>query len=400
MTEQWDYLVPDETFEELIKQYCNDFTALDKAGRYDPITGRDKEIDDAVLILLQRGRKNVCFLAGAGVGKSAAVVGLSQKINAGNMPDMLQGARVIEVDLSRMASGTASRAEFQGRFLPFMKGLAERYHNPKEPRYILFMDEIHQIMPDCPGSSFAGLSDTIKTYLTQGDIMVIGATTLDEYRMYVTADPALDRRFQKITLKAPSTEETYEIMKNIRPGMEKHHKVTMTNEDLMLVTQLTDEHMRKRNQPDKTIITVDAAMAYHVFKHGTGSEVTKDSIYQMVARETGLNAMAMEDEKQLRAIAEQVAILEGEKEAPKQDEGDGFYDPYADVQDVEMDKDFQAELSAEQAEAEQRIKDSNATDTEKQEQLASLEERMAEKLAEKLEEKLEEKIDQKLAEKQ
>ncbi len=400
MTEQWDYLVPDETFEELIKQYCNDFTALDKAGRYDPITGRDKEIDDAVLILLQRGRKNVCFLPGAGVGKSAAVVGLSQKINAGNMPEMLQGARVIEVDLSRMASGTASRAEFQGRFLPFMKGLAERYHNPKEPRYILFMDEIHQIMPDCPGSSFAGLSDTIKTYLTQGDIMVIGATTLDEYRMYVTADPALDRRFQKITLKAPSTEETYEIMKNIRPGMEKHHKVTMTNEDLMLVTQLTDEHMRKRNQPDKTIITVDAAMAYHVFKHGTGSEVTKDSIYQMVARETGLNAMAMEDEKQLRAIAEQVAILEGEKEAPKQDEGDGFYDPYADVQDVEMDKDFQAELSAEQAEAEQRIKDSNATDTEKQEQLASLEERMAEKLAEKLEEKLEEKIDQKLAEKQ
>lgn len=400
MTEQWDYLVPDETFEELIKQYCNDFTALDKAGRYDPITGRDKEIDDAVLILLQRGRKNVCFLAGAGVGKSAAVVGLSQKINAGNMPEMLQGARVIEVDLSRMASGTASRAEFQGRFLPFMKGLAERYHNPKEPRYILFMDEIHQIMPDCPGSSFAGLSDTIKTYLTQGDIMVIGATTLDEYRMYVTADPALDRRFQKITLKAPSTEETYEIMKNIRPGMEKHHKVTMTNEDLMLVTQLTDEHMRKRNQPDKTIITVDAAMAYHVFKHGTGSEVSKDSIYQMVARETGLNAMAMEDEKQLRAIADQVAILEGEKEAPKQDEGDGFYDPYADVQDVEIDKDFQAELSVEQAEAEQRIKDSGASDAEKQDQLASLEEKMAEKLAEKLEEKLEEKIDQKLAEKQ
>lgn len=400
MTEQWDYLVPDETFEELIKQYCNDFTALDKAGRYDPITGRDKEIDDAVLILLQRGRKNVCFLAGAGVGKSAAVVGLSQKINAGNMPDMLQGARVIEVDLSRMASGTASRAEFQGRFLPFMKGLAERYHNPKEPRYILFMDEIHQIMPDCPGSSFAGLSDTIKTYLTQGDIMVIGATTLDEYRMYVTADPALDRRFQKITLKAPSTEETYEIMKNIRPGMEKHHNVTMTNEDLMLVTQLTDEHMRKRNQPDKTIITVDAAMAYHVFKHGTGCEVTKDSIYQMVARETGLNAMAMEDEKQLRAIAEQVAILEGEKEAPKEEEGDGFYDPYADVQDVEMDKDFQAELANEQAEAEQRIKDSSASDSEKQEQLASLEEKMAEKLAEKLEEKLEEKIDQKLSEKQ
>ena len=124
MTQQWDYLIPDEQFDELIRLYCNDFTGLDKAGRYDPITGRDKEISDAILILLQRGRKNVCFLAGAGVGKSAAVVGLAQRINTGNAPDMLQNARVIEVDLSRMASGTASRAEFQGRFLPFLKGLA------------------------------------------------------------------------------------------------------------------------------------------------------------------------------------------------------------------------------------------------------------------------------------
>lgn len=400
MTEQWDYLVPDDEFTELIRLYCNDFTALDKAGRYDPITGRDKEIDDAILILLQRGRKNVCFLAGAGVGKSAAVVGLSQKINSGDVPDMLQNARVIEVDLSRMASGTASRAEFQGRFLPFMKGLAERYHNPNEPRYILFMDEIHQIMPDCPGSSFAGLSDTIKTYLTQGDIMVIGATTLDEYRMYVTADPALDRRFQKINLKAPNTEETYEIMKNIRPGLQKHHKVTISNENLMLVVQLTDEHMRKRNQPDKSIITADAAMAYHVFTHGINTDLVEDSIFKMVARETGLNAMAMRDELQLRKIEEQIAILEGEKEAPKEEQTEVPYNPAALVKDVEMDKDFQAELAAEQAAAEQRIQDSEASQEEKAEQMANLEERMAEKLAEKLEQKLDEKIDQKLENKQ
>ena len=316
MTELWDYLVPDEEFNELIRLYCNDFTALDKEGRYDPITGRDKEIDDAILILLQRGRKNVCFLAGAGVGKSAAVVGLAQKINGGSVPEMLKNSRVIEVDLSRMASGTSSRAEFQARFLPFMKGLAERYHNPNEPRIVLFMDEIHQIMPGCPGSSFAGLSDTIKTYLTQGDLMVIGATTLDEYRMYVTADPALDRRFQKITLQQPNVPETYVIMKNIIPGLVKHHRVTVTNEDLMLIVRLTEEHMRRRNQPDKSIITADAAMAYHVFCHGINTEVSKESIYYMVARETGLNAKAMHDEDLVRKIAKEVAILDGKIEAP------------------------------------------------------------------------------------
>tara|TARA_R110001592_G_scaffold29350_2_gene106481 strand:+ start:5294 stop:6493 length:1200 start_codon:yes stop_codon:yes gene_type:complete len=397
MTAAWDYLVPDEQFNELIKLYCNDFTALDKMGRYDPITGRDKEIDDAILILLQRGRKNVCFLAGAGVGKSAAVVGLAQKINTNQVPDMLLNSRVIEVDLSRMASGTSSRAEFQGRFLPFMKGLAERYHNPDEPRFILFMDEIHQIMPDCPGSSFAGLSDTIKTYLTQGDILVIGATTLDEYRMYVTADPALDRRFQKISLKAPNAHETYEIMKNIRPGMEKHHKVRISNEDIMLVVQLTDEHMRKRNQPDKTIISVDAAMAYHVFCHGIDQDLSKESIYYMVARETGLNAKAMHDEMQIRKIAKEVAILEGDVIVNDDDEAFVPYDPSALVKDVEIDKGFQSELAMENEEAKKRIMASQASDADKQEQLDSLEERMAEKLAEKLEAKLEEKIDQKLA---
>ncbi len=389
MTEKWDYLVSNEEFEELIRLYCNDFTALDKSGRYDPITGRDKEIDDAILILLQRGRKNVCFLAGAGVGKSAAVVGLCQKINTNQVPEMLKGSRVIEVDLSRMASGTSTRAEFQGRFLPFMKGLAERYHNPNEPRIILFMDEIHQIMPDCPGSSFAGLSDTIKTYLTQGDLMVIGATTRDEYRMYVTADPALDRRFQKVFLKAPNAQETYEIMKNIRPGLEKHHKTKISNENLMLVVKLTEEHMRKRNQPDKSIITADAAMAYHVFVNGIGKEIEKESIYYMVARETGLNAKAMHDEMQIREIEKEVAILEGKAEAPKEKEANVPYNPASMVKDVEMDKEFQAELAAEK-EREKALAE---------EQAKAEEDELAEKLAEKIEQKLEQKIEEKLADK-
>ncbi|MDH5722990.1 MAG: AAA family ATPase [Alphaproteobacteria bacterium] len=356
MTEKWDYLVSDEKLEDLIKNYCVDFTTNAKNGLYGPITGRDKEINDCILILLQKGRKNVCFLAPAGVGKTAAVVGLAQQIVAEKVPDYLKDARVIEVDLSRMASGTSSRAEFQDRFLPLCKGVSERYHNPDLPRIILFLDEIHQIMPNCEGSSYAGLSDTMKPYLTAGDLLVIGATTLDEFRMYVAQDPAMDRRFQKVFLKVPNIQETYAIMKALRPGLEKHHKLTVTNEDLMLIVYLTEEHMRRRNQPDKSIITADAAMAYHVMYQGINQELSKDSIYYMIARETGLNAKAMHDEKLIQEIREEVAVLEGEIVQKK--EKDEAYDPSLKVKDVDMDKDYQAELASEQEKAEKEIAES------------------------------------------
>lgn len=394
MTKNWDYFISEEKLNELIKYYCTDFTALDREGRFDPITGRDKEIQDSILVLLQKGRKNVCYLAGAGIGKTAMVVGLAQQINAGNVPDLLKNARVLEIDLSRMASGTSSRAEFQDRFLPLVRGVAERYHNPDEPRYIIFLDEIHQIMPGCIGSSYAGLSDTIKTYLTSGDLMVIGATTMDEFRMYVVPDPALVRRFQRIELKQPNVNETYQIMKSLRVGLEKHHNVQISNEVTMLVVRLTEEHMRNRNQPDKTIITTDAAMAHFVMNHGTNQELNLDSVYKMVARETGLNATALHDEKLIREIEEEVAILEG-KVVRKEDENANIpYDPSLKVKDVEIDKSFQAELAAEQ----ERINESNASDEEKANLLEELEERMAKKVAERIEEKIDEKLDEKLSE--
>jgi len=384
MTKNWDYTVSDEKFEGLIKNYCTDFTQLEREGRYGPITGREKEISDCVLILLQKGRKNVCFLAPAGVGKTAAVVGLAQEIVAEKVPDYLLNARVIEVDLARMASGTSSRAEFQDRFLPLCKGVSERYHNPDEPRIILFLDEMHQIMPNCEGSSYAGLSDTMKPYLTAGDLLVIGATTLDEFRMYVAQDPAMDRRFQKVFLKVPSIDETYTIMKALRPGLEKHHRVSVSNEQLMLIVQMTEEHMRKRNQPDKSIITTDAAMAYHVMNHGIDQEITNDSIYYMVSRETGLNAMAMHDEVLVGEIKDQVAILEGEKEAVVNEEVNKVYDPSADLKDVEMDKNFQMELDAERDEAQKRIRASEGSETDKQDLMDELEAHLAEKVAARL----------------
>ncbi|MCB9982984.1 MAG: ATP-dependent Clp protease ATP-binding subunit [Rhodospirillales bacterium] len=312
MSEQWSYSVTNDELEELFRKYCTDFTALAKLGRYGPITGRDKEVDETILILMQKGRKNAVLLAPAGVGKTAMVVALAQKIAADDVPDYLLDARVVEIDMARMAAGTNSPAEFQERFIPICKGVAERYHNPNNPRIILFMDEIHQIMPNCVGSAYAGLSDVMKPYLTAGDLMVIGATTLDEFRMYVAEDPALDRRFQKVFLSVPNSVETYAILKALRPSHEKHHGVTISNNNLMTIVQLTDEHMRKRNQPDKSIITMDSAMAYHVKTHGKNTNVTLDSIYYMVGRETGLNKQALHDDKKIQRIMKHVQEIEGE----------------------------------------------------------------------------------------
>lgn len=312
MTAAWNYSVTNEELENLINSYCTDFTRLAKEGRYGPITGRDKEIDETILILLQKGRKNAVLLAPAGVGKTALVVGLAQKVADDEVPAYLRDARLIEVDLARMAAGTSNPAEFQERFIPLCKGIAERFHDPENPRIILFIDEIHQIMPTCKGSSYAGLSDVMKPYLTAGDLMVIGATTLDEFREYVALDPAMDRRFQKVFLKIPNVAETYTILKALRPSFEKHHGVGISNNTLMMIVQLTEEHMRKRNQPDKSIITMDSAMAYHVKEHGNHGEITLDSVYYMVGRETGLNKNALHDEKKLQRVMKQVQELEGD----------------------------------------------------------------------------------------
>ncbi len=310
MTEQWHYIVTNEELEELFRKYCTDFTMLAKQGRFGPIEGRDTEVDETILILLQKGRKNAVLLAPAGVGKTAMVVALAQRIAEDNVPEYLRGARVLEVDLARMAAGTNGPADFQERFIPLCKGVAERYHSPKNPRIILFIDEIHQIMPNCTGSAYKGLSDVMKPYLTAGDLMVIGATTLDEFRLYVATDPALDRRFQKVFLKVPNTVETYNILKALRSGFEKHHQVKISNVLLLLIVHLTDEHMRKRNQPDKSIITMDSAMAHHVKLRGNGGEVSLESVYYMVGRETGLNKQALHDEKKLQRIIQQVAEME------------------------------------------------------------------------------------------
>ncbi len=315
------FLVSDEDLEELIHSYCRDFTELARQGRYDPITGRNDEIEQTILVLLQRGRKNVCYLAPAGVGKTALAVGLAQKIVANEVPKYLENARVMELDLASMASGTSGAAEFQERFVPICRGFAERYHDPNYPKFIMFIDEIHTIMPTVAGSAYRGLSEVMKPYLTVGDLHVLGATTSDEYRIYVKEDEALDRRFQKVHLRVPNDDETFTILQNIRPGYEEHHQIKIEDDHLREIVNLTTRHMRRRNQPDKSIIMMDASMAHHVMHHGRGGTISMDSVYIMVARETGLHPGSLSDNAPMSvAVRTTMVDEESAKMAEEEDE--------------------------------------------------------------------------------
>ncbi len=287
------FIVTDDEMEEMIFQYCRDYTALERKGRFDPISGRDREIDEVILILLQKGRKNAVLLAPAGVGKTALVVGLAQRIASGNVPEYLQNARVIEVDMSSMAAGTNGPADFQSRFIPLCRGMAERYHDPDYPKYIMFIDEIHTIMPTCEGSGYRGLSEVMKPYLTVGDLHVLGATTDDEYRIYVKEDPALDRRFQQVPLTVPTPDETLHILKMLKSGMEKHHHTEIPDECLELVIKLTEEHLPRRNQPDKSIVMLDGACAWHVMKNGWNGTLGPESVRKMVSIESKIHPDAL-----------------------------------------------------------------------------------------------------------
>lgn len=289
-----DFVVSDEKMEELIHSYCRDYTALARKGRFDPITGRDEEIDQVVLILLQKGRKNAVLQAPAGVGKTALVVGLAQTVVREAVPEYLKNCRVLEIDLASMAAGTESISEFQGRFIPLCKAVAERYHDPAYPKVVMFIDEMHTIMPSCLGSSYKGLSEVLKPYLTVGDLHIIGATTVDEYRTYVAIDPAMDRRFQRVNLKIPNAVETINIMHALRGGYEKHHGIRIPDEEINRIVKLTEEHLRRRNQPDKSIVMMDAACAYHVKLHGRGQDLSKESIYYMISKECGVHKDALE----------------------------------------------------------------------------------------------------------
>lgn len=286
------FTVSDDELNGLLSRYTRDFTAQDRAGRFDPISGRDKELQQVVLILLQRLRKNVILLGQAGVGKTALFIGLAQMINQDKVPGILKGARLIELEMSMIGAGSASRADLEGRLVPIIKGVAERNATGKSPPIIFCIDEIHQLMISFKSSSYCGIADLLKPFLTSGDLYVVGATTSEEYDDYVRLEAAIDRRFQKVTLEAPNVELTINILKHLRPNFEEHYGFKISDAMVERIVKLTDRYIRNRNHPDKSITCMDQACAYAAMK-GIKDALDEESIAIAIGAEAGINPIAV-----------------------------------------------------------------------------------------------------------
>lgn len=292
-----DFVISDKELNDLLARYTRDITAQDRAGKFDPISGRDPELEQLVMILLQRLRKNAVLLGPAGVGKTALFIGLAQRINQGTLPKMLQGARLIELEMSMIGAGSSSRAELEGRLIPIIKGVAERNaaaaaEGTITAPIIFCIDEIHQLMISFRASSYSGIADLLKPYLTTGDLYVVGATTREEYDDYVRQEPAIDRRFQKVFLETPDVEATILILKNLRPPFEKHYGFKISDHDCERIVRLTDRYIRNRNNPDKSIIVMDQACARAV-NAGKTDGISQEFIAAAIAAESGLNPKAI-----------------------------------------------------------------------------------------------------------
>ncbi len=288
-----DFTIGDAELAGLLARYTRDITAQDKAGKFDKISGRDPELDRIVLILLQRLRKNAVLLGPAGVGKTALFIGLAQLINQNQVPKMLQGAKVIELEMTMIGAGSSSRSDLEGRLIPIVRGVAERNATRRWPPIIFCIDEVHQLMISFKSSGYSGIADLMKPYLTAGDLYVVAATTREEYDEYVKIEPAIDRRFQKVVLDTPDAAATVKILQHLRGAFEKHYGLTISDRICVRIVQLCDVYLRNRNNPDKSIITLDQACAFAI-KNGIEGALDDRSIAFALGNEAGVNPDAVQ----------------------------------------------------------------------------------------------------------
>lgn len=241
--------------ESALAKYSVDLTERARAGKLDPVIGRDQEIRRVVQVLARRTKNNPVLIGEPGVGKTAVVEGLAQRVVAGDVPDSLKGRRVVSLDLSSMVAGAKYRGEFEERLKAVLNEIKEA-----EGQIITFIDELHTVVG--AGTSGEGAMDAgnmLKPMLARGELRMIGATTLDEYREHIEKDPALERRFQQVFVGEPSVEDTIAILRGLRERYEAHHKVRITDGALVAAASLSHRYITARQLPDKAIDLIDEA---------------------------------------------------------------------------------------------------------------------------------------------
>lgn len=243
------------TLTPTLDQYSRDLTAMARAGRLDPVIGRGKETERVIQILCRRGKNNPCLIGEPGVGKTAIVEGIAQSLVNGNVPDIVADKRLVSLDMSRLVAKSKYRGEFEDRIKKVINEV-ETAGN-----VLLFIDELHTIIGAGGAEGALDASNILKPALARGDVQVIGATTIEEYRKYIEKDAALERRFQPVQVEEPTEEESIEILKGLRKLYEKHHHVQITDEGVEASVRLSARYVNDRFLPDKAIDLMDEAAA-------------------------------------------------------------------------------------------------------------------------------------------
>jgi ATP-dependent Clp protease ATP-binding subunit ClpC len=273
----------------LVDQLATDLTTLAEEGRLDPVIGRQTEIERVIQILARRTKNNPALIGEPGVGKTAIVEGLAQRITDGDVPAPLLGKRVMKLDVGSLVAGTMYRGQFEERLKRVIDEL-------KQTKSILFIDEFHMLVGAGSAGSAVDAANILKPALSRGELQCIGATTLDEYRKHIESDAALERRFQPIVVDEPSVEETIEILKGIRKMYEEHHHLIISDEALDAAAQLSARYVSDRFLPDKAIDLIDES-ASRVRMYKSGASTSAKDIYKQLKLARANRALAQEEGK-------------------------------------------------------------------------------------------------------
>ena len=290
-----------------LSEFTHDLTADARTGKLDPVIGRDKEIKRVIQILSRRSKNNPCLIGEPGVGKTAIAEGLAQKIVSGKVPEKLLDKKLLSLDLTGMVAGSKYRGEFEDRIKKVMQ------EAKKDGNIILFIDELHTLVGTGSAEGAVDAANILKPALSRGEIQVIGATTLNEYRKYIEKDAALERRFQPVTVGEPSQEAALEILKGLRAKYEQHHGLHITDEALKAAVELSSRYINDRFLPDKAIDLMDEAASRVELEEEEPSE-------EFTNLEEKLNALAADKEAAIAAqdFEKAAKLRDTEKDYKKQ----------------------------------------------------------------------------------